>query len=59
MGSSHVTEDDVFMEGCMRGQITSITLWAASAHLIGWAWTQAIIAHVVGQLISFVAEENC
>jgi len=49
------------MERCMRGracQITSITLWTAIAHSIGWAWSQAIIAHVVGQLISFVAEES-
>ncbi len=43
----------------MEGQITSITLRAASAHSIGWALIQAIIAHVVGQLISFDAEENC
>lgn len=49
------------MEQCMRVgvcQITSITLWIAIAHSIGWAWSQAIIAHVVGQLISFIAEEH-
>lgn len=37
-------------------QITLITLWTGTAHSIGWAWSQAIIAHVLEQLISFVAK---
>lgn len=37
-------------------QITLITLWTGIAHSIGWAWSQAIIAHVLEQLISFVAK---